>query len=102
MTSDITELLGGAARGKTRPRGFVPWSPQARTLALIARVQAVLGEYEDHLPLTLRQIFYRLVGAHGYETILHDAIEARIDRRAFARVLRREREVRRELMARLS
>jgi hypothetical protein len=27
----------------------------------------VLGEYRDHLPLTLRQIFYRFVGAHGYE-----------------------------------
>jgi hypothetical protein len=27
----------------------------------------VLAEYVDHLPLTLRQIFYRLVGAHGYE-----------------------------------
>jgi hypothetical protein len=27
----------------------------------------VLGEYEAHLPLTLRQIFYRLVGAYGCE-----------------------------------
>jgi len=35
-------------------------------------------------------------------SILRDAIEARIDRRALNRVLRRERQVRRELMARLS
>jgi hypothetical protein len=66
MTFDITELLGGAERVRTRPRGFAPWSPQSETLALLAKVNAVLGEYEDHLPLTLRQIFYRLVGAHGY------------------------------------
>jgi hypothetical protein len=27
----------------------------------------VLGEYHDHLPLTIRQIFYRLVGKYEYE-----------------------------------
>ena len=27
----------------------------------------MLDEYHDHLPLTARQIFYRLVGAHGYD-----------------------------------
>ena len=27
----------------------------------------MLAEYVDHLPLTLRQIFYRLVGAYAYE-----------------------------------
>jgi hypothetical protein len=63
----IFELLGGAERVRTRPRGFAPWSPQPETLALLAKVNAVLGEYADHLPLTLRQIFYRLVGAHGYD-----------------------------------
>ena len=67
MTSIITDLLGGAERGRVRARGFADWSPRAETLALLARVNAVLGEYQDHLPLTLRQIFYRLVGAHGYE-----------------------------------
>src|SRR5215831_21247535 len=63
----IGELLGGAERTRTRPRAFALWSPRQDTLELIARVNAVLGEYQDHLPLTLRQIFYRLVGAHGYE-----------------------------------
>jgi hypothetical protein len=66
-TRQAVHLLGGAERIKTRPRGFAPWSPREETLALLARVNAVLGEYRDHLPLTLRQIFYRLVGAHGYE-----------------------------------
>jgi hypothetical protein len=51
-----------------RPRGFITdWRPRADTLALLDQVQAVLDEYRDQLPLTLRQIFYRLVGAHGYE-----------------------------------
>jgi hypothetical protein len=60
-------LLGGAQRGKTRPRGFVEWKPQATRLALLDPVQAVLTEYAAYLPLTCRQIFYRLVGAHGYD-----------------------------------
>jgi len=35
-------------------------------LALLDQVQAVLDEYQDHLPLTNRQVFYRLVGAFDY------------------------------------
>ena len=34
---------------------------------MLAQVDLVLAEYVDHLPLTLRQIFYRLVGAYAYE-----------------------------------
>ena len=63
----MTDLLGGATRGKTRPRGFVDWRPQAATLALLNQVRDVLDEYADYLPLTVRQVFYRLVGAHGYD-----------------------------------
>ena len=58
------EALLGCAR---RVRGFAPWSPQGTTLQLLDQVRGVLGEYEDYLPLTIRQIFYRLVGAHDYE-----------------------------------
>lgn len=57
-------MLATAIHG--RPRGFIDWNPQAKTRALIEQVQAVLEEYQKHLPLTLRQVFYRLVGAHGY------------------------------------
>jgi hypothetical protein len=63
----INELLGGTERTSTRPRGFVKWAPRQATLELMGGVNDVLREYQDHLPLTLRQIFYRLVGAHGYE-----------------------------------
>lgn len=50
-----------------RPRGYADWSPKPETLALIENVNAVFQEYRDQLPLTLRQVFYRLVGAFGYE-----------------------------------
>lgn len=50
-----------------RPRGYADWNPKPETLLLIDQVNAVLREYSAQLPLTLRQIFYRLVGAHGYE-----------------------------------
>jgi DNA-binding cell septation regulator SpoVG len=51
-----------------RPRGFIQrWSPRAETRELLDQVNQVLGEYVNLLPLTARQIFYRLVGAYGYE-----------------------------------
>jgi hypothetical protein len=65
MTDHV--LLGGAERTRTRVRGFAPWTPRASTEQLLAQVDLVLAEYVDHLPLTLRQIFYRLVGAYAYE-----------------------------------
>jgi hypothetical protein len=50
----------------TRVRGFAKWQPIARTQVLLKTVQAILIEYADYLPLTIRQIFYRLVGVHEY------------------------------------
>jgi hypothetical protein len=47
-------------------RGLAPWSPQKKTLFLLEQVRAVLREYEAYLPLTVRQIFYRLIGAYDY------------------------------------
>jgi hypothetical protein len=43
------------------------WNPRGKTLELIGQVNEVLDEYEEHLPLTLRQVFYALVARHGYE-----------------------------------
>jgi len=51
----------------TRVRGFAPWRPQAKTFVLLAQVATVLDAYADHLPLTARQVFYRLVGTVGYD-----------------------------------
>jgi hypothetical protein len=67
MTAELFDLLGGAERRTTRPRGFAPWNPQPTALALLAQVQDVLAEYTDYLPLTCRQVFYRLVGAQGFD-----------------------------------
>ena len=64
---DASQLLGGAQRVRTRVRGFAPWAPRGTTAELLDQVRGVLEEYEDYLPLTIRQIFYRLVGAHEYE-----------------------------------
>jgi hypothetical protein len=50
-----------------RVRGFAPWSPRPDTVALLTTVRSILVEYRAQLPLTNRQIFYRLVGAHGYD-----------------------------------
>lgn len=52
---------------RTRPRGFAAWTPRPDSLALVADVQAVLAEYQAHLPLTCRQIFYRLVAMKGFD-----------------------------------
>lgn len=55
-------------RKNGRARGYVTdYRPQARTRELLDQAQAVLDEYRDYWPLTCRQIFYRMVGAHRYE-----------------------------------
>ena len=51
-----------------RKKGFAPWNPKKpEILAILADIDTVLDEYRDDLPLTIRQIFYRLVGGFGYE-----------------------------------
>lgn len=52
---------------RTRPRGFAPWKPRSESLALVQDVQAVLADYAEHLPLTIRQVFYRLVATRGFD-----------------------------------
>src|SRR5215211_4228494 len=49
-----------------RPKGYAPWRPHKKTARLMYQVMEILEEYRDHLPLTARQIFYRLVAAYGY------------------------------------
>ena len=51
-----------------RNRGYIEnYNPQAKTRELLEQAQAVLDEYRQYWPLTCRQIFYRMVGAHGYD-----------------------------------
>jgi hypothetical protein len=49
-----------------RPKGYAPWNLQGKTKVIMAQVKQILDEYQDSLPLTARQIFYRLVGLYGY------------------------------------
>jgi hypothetical protein len=46
---------------------YAEWEPQPHVLAVVEQAQAVLAEYEAYLPLTLRQVFYRLVARFGFE-----------------------------------
>jgi hypothetical protein len=48
-------------------RGLAPWKPQQATAELLGDINGIIAEYRAHLPLTNRQIFYRLVGQHGYD-----------------------------------
>jgi hypothetical protein len=50
-----------------RPRGFIDWRPYGRNVGLLDQVRQVLDQYLEHLPLTLRQIFYRLVALYCCE-----------------------------------
>jgi hypothetical protein len=51
----------------TRVRGMAPWTPRSKTLPLLANVEEILHQYAEQLPLTLRQVFYRLVAAYEYD-----------------------------------
>lgn len=55
------------ATSSERPKGFAKWNPRPQTLAIVNQVQEILEMYHAHLPMTVRQIFYRLVGAYEYE-----------------------------------
>lgn len=51
---------------RRRPRGYAPWKPTPDVLERLEQVEQVLAEYNEHVPLTVRQIFYRLVAQFGY------------------------------------
>lgn len=41
---------------------MAPWRPRIETLEVLDAVRDVMAEYHQYLPLTVRQVFYRLVG----------------------------------------
>jgi hypothetical protein len=48
-------------------RGYIDhWRPQQPTREFLAIVNTILTTYREQLPLTLRQIYYRLVAVHNY------------------------------------
>jgi hypothetical protein len=54
------------SRKTTRPRGFAPWTPKGESLELVQQVKKVLTLFRAYLPVTIRQVFYRLVSTVGY------------------------------------
>jgi hypothetical protein len=90
-TDDTGPPLRGKRRRKPRkrPRGFVTsWSPRPETLKLLAAVDEVLAEYAKYLPLTVRQIYYRLIGVNfiakgqkAYNRVVEHLVMARRARR---------------------
>lgn len=61
----LGEVTAGRNNRK-RPKGYAPWRPRPDTQVVLAQVEEVLREYRAQLPLTVRQIFYRLVGAFDF------------------------------------
>lgn len=60
--------ITASRKTSARHRGYLrDYRPQAKTEELLAQANAVLEEYRRYWPLTCRQIFYRMVGACGYE-----------------------------------
>jgi hypothetical protein len=63
----MSEITASRESGRQRPKGYAEWRPITKTRRLLEQVDHVLQEYDDYLPLTVRQIFYRLVATFGYE-----------------------------------
>lgn len=55
-----------AKRKTTRVRGFAKWKPERESLELVDHVRGVLATFADYLPVTIRQVFYRLVSTIDY------------------------------------
>jgi hypothetical protein len=48
-------------------RGYIDnWRPQRKTVEFLGKINAIITEYIEQLPLTLRQIYYRLVARYDY------------------------------------
>lgn len=68
---DLEQLFAASRKNRAystkRPKGYAPWRPQGKTIVTIGQVRDILNEYRAELPLTARQIFYRMVAAYGYQ-----------------------------------
>lgn len=62
----MSEVTAGRNNSRKRPKGYADWRPRRETQIVLSQVDEVLREYRAQLPLTVRQIFYRLVGAYDF------------------------------------
>lgn len=61
--------MGKAHRSK-RPKGYIDWRPNDKWEPILDNVKSVLRENQTYAPgssLTVRQIFYALVGQYGFD-----------------------------------
>ncbi len=65
--AQIEVVLGGVEIGKTSPRGFVKWTPDAGSRKLLDEIHEALNLYREHLPLTARQVYYVLLDKYHHE-----------------------------------
>jgi hypothetical protein len=70
-----------------RDRGYITWRPTKRITAKLEAVEDVLTTYHEHLPMTVRQIFYVLVARLVIE-------KTALEYRNLAYVLRKARRAR--------
>jgi hypothetical protein len=62
------ETVSGQVYEHARDKGYVrSWRPHLKTRQLLAQVEEILTDYEEQLPLTIRQVFYVLVAQYDYE-----------------------------------
>lgn len=50
-----------------RPKGYMDWTPQPHVARIVQQVLTILEEYGSYGPMTVRQVFYRLVGNYNYD-----------------------------------
>ncbi|MFD3907847.1 hypothetical protein ACFXOL_10940 [Streptomyces californicus] len=89
MSTAGRNTVSGRSYRRTRPRGFAPWTPKPDTMLLVDQVRAVLDEYRAHLPMTARQVFYRLVGNHGFpkDEKAYDRLQETLNRARRSRLI---------------
>lgn len=56
-----------ATHRSTRPKGYMAWKPSPDVAEIVEQTQTILREYSGYGPMTVRQVFYRLVGNYGYD-----------------------------------
>jgi hypothetical protein len=71
---------GSEVDGNKNPKGYIErYRPQERSRLLIHQIKQILAANEEYLPLTIRQVFYRMVAEHGYpkdaDTALYDVMK---------------------------
>jgi hypothetical protein len=65
MSAAVPEI--GACSKDDKRCGYQPWRPTRAVRVVLDQVLGIFEEYAAQRPLTIRQVFYRLVGAHSYE-----------------------------------